>query len=118
MWYNTQHDEVKNMTLDEKMTAYKALVSDVQCCNKLNKCNENSKVKLEHCPICKEINLWSYWQGGTEHLNADILLVGQDWGRINDNNYSELSNIISSESLSDSTTKRYYELIIRIMIPN
>ena len=25
----------------------------------------------------KRINLWSYWQGS---LDADILVVGQDWG--------------------------------------
>ena len=28
---------------------------------------------------CKEINLWTYWQG-RENLNAKIMLVGQDWG--------------------------------------
>ena len=35
---------------------------------------------LVKCPDCEEINLWSYWQGGIDHLDADILLVGQDWG--------------------------------------
>ncbi len=98
------------MTIDEKRTAYKDLVSDVRRCDKLSDCNRNSKVQLEQCKICKEINLWSYWQGGVDHLNADILLVGQDWGRFNDSNYPVLSNIISSRSLSDSTTKRYYEM--------
>ncbi len=98
------------MTYDEKISAYKSLVEDVQRCDKLDKCNENSKVQLEPCKICDEINLWSYWQGGIRHLDADILLVGQDWGRFNDSNYPELRNIISGNPLSDSTTKRYYEL--------
>ena len=98
------------MTYDEKKSAYKSLVEDVQRCNKSDKCNENSKVQLERCKICNEINLWSYWQGGIGHLDADILLVGQDWGRFNDRNYHELRNIISGNPLSDSTTKRYYEL--------
>lgn len=31
-------------------------------------------------PECKEVNLWACWEGGINHLNADILLVGQDWG--------------------------------------
>ena len=30
------------------------------------------------CEFCKRINLWSYWQGS---LDADIMVVGQDWGK-------------------------------------
>ena len=33
---------------------------------------------LTWCDDCKEINLWTYWQG-RGNLNAKILLVGQDW---------------------------------------
>ena len=29
------------------------------------------------CEDCREINLWTYWQGS---LDAKIMLVGQDWG--------------------------------------
>ena len=29
------------------------------------------------CEDCREINLWTYWQGS---LDARIMLVGQDWG--------------------------------------
>lgn len=32
---------------------------------------------LYWCEDCREINLWTYWQGS---LNAKIMLVGQDWG--------------------------------------
>lgn len=28
---------------------------------------------------CEEINLWTYWQG-RGNLNAEMMLVGQDWG--------------------------------------
>lgn len=73
------------MNSSEKIEAYKQLVLDVQNCDKLSDCNNNPKgVQLEKCPFCNEINLWSYWQGGTAHLNAKILLVGQDWGNYND----------------------------------
>lgn len=73
------------MNNTEKKEAYKQLVLDVQKCNKLSDCNHNPKgVQLEKCAFCNEINLWSYWQGGTDHLNAKILLVGQDWGNYND----------------------------------
>ncbi len=39
----------------------------------------NKGVVLQWCEDCKEINLWTYWQG-KGNLNAKILLVGQDWG--------------------------------------
>ena len=34
---------------------------------------------LYWCEDCEEINLWTYWQG-RGNLDANILLVGQDWG--------------------------------------
>lgn len=35
--------------------------------------------RLSWCDDCREINLWTYWQG-RGHLDARIMLVGQDWG--------------------------------------
>ena len=35
---------------------------------------------------CEEINLWTYWQG-RGNLDAQIMLVGQDWGCPWDPNY-------------------------------
>lgn len=32
---------------------------------------------MRWCEDCREINLWTYWQG---RLDAKIMLVGQDWG--------------------------------------
>ena len=48
----------------------------------------NSKVNLSWCDngtedLCKEINLWTYWQGFGYAQNKptiDYLIVGQDWG--------------------------------------
>lgn len=37
------------------------------------------KVRLFWYNGCQEINLWTYWQG-RNHLDARIILVGQDWG--------------------------------------
>lgn len=41
---------------------------------------------LEWCPgLEKEINLWTYWQGGNREngkMSADILLIGQDFGPV------------------------------------
>lgn len=33
---------------------------------------------LKWCDECKEINLWTYWQG-RNNKEAEILLIGQDW---------------------------------------
>ena len=99
------------MKLDysEKVRLYKQLVDDVRNCGKLNDCNKiKSGIQLEKCNRCNEINLWSYWQGGVEHLNADILLAGQDWGSFDtEDGHIVFRNIDSgkpylSESKSDT----------------
>ena len=36
-------------------------------------------LQLYWCEECQEINLWTYWQG-RGYLDAEIMLVGQDWG--------------------------------------
>jgi len=61
-----------------KIKDYTALVEDVKQCSLCH--NLKGKVHLEGCPFCEEINLWSYWEGGVSHLDASILVVGQDWG--------------------------------------
>ena len=89
------------MTYKEKVNAYRQLVCDVQNCAKLNDCNKSSSkkaVELEKCPFCYEINLWSYWHGGVNNLDADILLVGQDWGNYHDKKCSDLIEQIKLHS--------------------
>lgn len=68
---------------NEKKRRYRDLVEGVKKCPRLNVCNAGSGPKLCRCEFSDEINLWSYWQGGEDHLDADILLVGQDWGHLN-----------------------------------
>lgn len=70
------------MNYEEKKKAYLELVSDVHNCPKLESCNRNT-ITLHKCLECEEINLWSYWHGGVNNLNAKILVVGQDWGYYN-----------------------------------
>lgn len=87
------------MSKSVKKALYKELVEDVMNCEKLDECNavnietsnKSNRVLLEKCEQCKEINLWSYWEGGIKHLNAKILVVGQDWG-----NYHECDEPIFS----------------------
>ena len=72
------------MTKEER---YDELVKKVSNCEHFNVCStdKNSGIKkLKLCPDCNEINLWTYWEGGRGSLDAEILVVGQDWGQIKD----------------------------------
>ena len=63
---------MKNDTVSKEIQ-YQELIADVQ------KAYLSESRELRWCKECKEINLWAYWQG-RGHLDADIMLVGQDWG--------------------------------------
>lgn len=66
----------------EKNRRYKKLIKTVAD-DYTKHPRENDKIKLKWCEDCKEINLWTYWQGlGYPRVvpKIDILLVGQDWG--------------------------------------
>lgn len=55
--------------------AYKALVERVSY-----SWGEVNKPQMKWYDKCKQINLWTYWQGiGVDKV--DILIVGQDWGK-------------------------------------
>ena len=41
--------------------------------------DDMDELRLFWCDDCREINLWTYWQG-RKQLDASIVLVGQDWG--------------------------------------
>lgn len=78
------------MTYSEKVKSYRQLIENIKNCPKLSDCNSSRSskaIQLEKCPFCSEVNLWSYWQGGINNLDADILLVGQDWGNYHDTKY-------------------------------
>lgn len=68
------------MRCDKKIEEYDNLVKRILSC-KLDCCG---KIQLSHCESCNEVNLWTYWEGGRDRLDADILVVGQDWGHIPD----------------------------------
>ena len=85
------------MIYTEKIDLYNTLVSEVRNCPYLDKCNQikgKNTVQLEKCELCDEVNLWAYWQGGRNNLDADILLVGQDWGNYKDKNGNLLLEFI------------------------
>ena len=59
-----------------KETAYRELVKRVSADYRSRKTEDG---QLKWCENCREINLWTYWQG-RGHFDARILLAGQDWG--------------------------------------
>lgn len=64
----------------EKQTKYQDLISRVKESYPLRDLTYNGKdTQMYWCEDCKEINLWTYWQG-RGNLDAKIMLVGQDWG--------------------------------------
>ncbi len=63
---------------NEKIAAYNALVENIKNYDE----KKLQELKLLACKKSNEVNFWAYWQGGREHLDADVLLVGQDWGAI------------------------------------
>lgn len=57
---------------DEVNTAYQEL-------EKENEAHSKGKTYMRAFPACKEINLWTYWQGYNA-MAPKILVVGQDFG--------------------------------------
>lgn len=70
---------------------------------KVNDCKKCSNKGLEHCPNCNEINLWTYWVGGRDNLNAKILVVGQDWGGLEGPEFECAKEVMTGKS------KTYYQ---------
>ena len=66
--------------MDTKQRKYRDLIERVKASYPARNPSDNgNELRLYWCDDCKEINLWTYWQGGG-NLDAKIMLVGQDWG--------------------------------------
>lgn len=64
----------------EKQAAYKALIAQAKkSYPSWDDADDGKQLRLYWWDDCEEINLWTYWQG-RGHLDAKIMLVGQDWG--------------------------------------
>ena len=57
--------------------AYEKLVNED--CKKYHLDKGEESDLFEWCPDCREINLWTYWQG-KDAKDVKIMVVGQDWG--------------------------------------
>ena len=66
--------------MDTKQRKYRDLIERVKASYPArNPSDDGNEPRLYWCDDCKEINLWTYWQG-KGNLDAKIMLVGQDWG--------------------------------------
>lgn len=93
--HHTMHKDTKVIAIcglsrdkaEEKIKRYNQLVSDVDHFDSKMLSEINLETFSNHYRSdLKEINLWSYWQGGRSHLDADILLVGQDFSGLEGDN--------------------------------
>jgi len=67
----------------DKQNQYQSIVDDVNNCKQCDSLmtksrDKSSQIMLEHA-CTQHVNLWSYWQGC---LSPEILVIGQDWGRL------------------------------------
>ena len=73
--------------MDSKQAKYHNLIERVKASYPIRDASDDGKeIRLYWCENCEEINLWTYWQG-RGNLDAQIMLVGQDWGCPWDSNY-------------------------------
>lgn len=89
---------------------------------KLNKTIKD-EFRLKWCDECKEINLWTYWQGH-KNKKAKILLLGQDWASPWDLENRKLLDYVLQddegcsqryiESLSSPTDKMLQKLMVSL----
>ncbi len=61
-----------------KKTRYEALVKDRKACHVCTGVTNPSAIEGGRFD-CDEIGAWSLWQG---NLNAEVMVVGQDWGDV------------------------------------
>ena len=113
------------LTAEGKEKAYRALISDVKDFYEAHgNLHENEPVHLTWCNACEEINLWTYWQG-RGNLDAEIMVVGQDWGAPKEgsavlNNICEINDGIRTDYHYDEnnpTDRNLAELCCSIGIP-
>ena len=71
--------------------SYEQLVQDVRASYRKKKLDSSHAIKTDKelvwCEECQEINLWTYWQG-RGNRKAKIVLMGQDWGSINNDKFA------------------------------
>ena len=110
--------------MDDKQRKYHDLIERVKANYPARNLPDDGKeLSLYWCDDCEEINLWTYWQG-RGNLDAQIMLVGQDWGCPWDANSSstmkqiQLANqglkydyLHNNPSVTDNRLKRLFQEI-------
>ncbi len=112
--YSKQGD--RKMNTNSKQEQYNALCADMrEYYSNLSEKDrtvtvDGKEMVLEWCDFCKEVNLWTYWQGrntkGSNSLNPKILLVGQDWGSLDDK-YSQVFENVKAMNKGNSVHYMY-----------
>lgn len=87
---------------DEKESRYKILVSKrkfCRICQNIGMKNPSTIIDEGKCLDCDEIDAWALWQNS---LDADIFLLGQEWGDVKGfiEDYQSLNSIRSDTNLN------------------
>lgn len=90
-----------SITNVNKIVEYLSLVHEARTSYSAHIEDNNDSLKLSWCDDCQEINLWTYWQG-RGHLDAKIMLVGQDWGCPWDNDAEKLMGTICAMNRNEN----------------
>jgi len=93
------------MIYADKKTEYENLVKDVQLCIECDKYRKTIKAEniiLEHDKNRRHINLWAEWQGS---LDAEILLIGKDWGRLSGDLIGKSKSYLNGEPFAREIEK-------------
>lgn len=92
------------MIAKNKKQLYIELIADVKKDYENNKqAHKNKNIEMDWYNECKEINLWTYWQGlgyAEKAPDIEIMLVGQDWGNPFINPSQTVQNAIEINKLS------------------
>ena len=90
---------IDNTEFVRRKTDYNNLCREIHLAyaelERINKANSKGKVYMRSFPACKEINLWTYWQGYNA-MAPKILVIGQDFGCPFGGAFGEEADIIES----------------------
>ena len=90
---------IDNTEFVSRKTDYNNLCREIHLAyaelERINKANSKGKVYMRSFPACKEIHLWTYWQGYNP-MAPKILVIGQDFGCPFGGAFGEEADIIES----------------------
>lgn len=103
--------QITSEEFTRRKVAYEQLCNEVnaayQTLEKENAASSKGKVYMRGFPVCKEINLWTYWQGYNA-MAPKILVLGQDFGCPFGGAFGEEADVIESIHKTEQDGELHY----------